>query len=76
MCVRLSLSCHRFFFFASAVTVAKPGVMFNEIRNFYSVYHEQCFLFDSFTQEMSAVSFPEEKNIHIYDIHFLCSVSP
>lgn len=64
-----------FFFFSSAVTVAKPGVMLIEIRNFCAVYHEQCFLFDSFTQEMSAFSFPVEKNTQIYDIHFLCSVS-
>lgn len=48
-------------FFSSAVAVTKPGVMLIEIRNFCAVYHEQCFLFDSFTQEMSAFSFPVEK---------------
>lgn len=28
------------------------------------------FLFYSFTQEMSALSFPVDKKIHIYDINF------
>lgn len=40
------------------------------------MYNEQHFLFYSFTQDMSALAFPVDKNIHVYDINLpLLSVS-
>lgn len=59
----------------SVVTVAKHVIVI-KIRNFCAICNEHYFLFNSSTQEMSAIAFTFDKNIYIYGIDFSCSVSP
>lgn len=65
--VRLSHLCHRWFFFFFPCSHC--------CKTCRGYRNKELLIFNSFTREMSALSFPLEKNTHIYDIFSLLSIS-